>query len=96
MKCAYCDTPLPASSRRDRQYCTRNCSALASYHRRKAGRLPPPKWRHLALDSQIPLVRAAAIRAKELAEVHGWSPSTLLCTMDGLMLLTERPPPMNQ
>jgi integrase len=93
MKCAYCDTPLPASSRRDRQYCSRNCSALASYYRRKAGRLPPTKWRHPALDSPNPLVRAAAFRAKELGEVHGWSPSTVMCAMDGLMLLlVERAP----
>jgi integrase len=36
-------------------------------------------------------VRAAAARAKELGEAHGWSPSTLMCAMDGLaLLLTER------
>jgi hypothetical protein len=87
MKCAHCDTPLPASSRPDRQYCTRNCSALASYYRRKAGRSPPPKWRHPALLSSDPVLRAAAMRAQQLGELHGWSPSTLRCTMDGLMLL---------
>ncbi|MGH3856587.1 MAG: hypothetical protein ACRDR6_24500 [Pseudonocardiaceae bacterium] len=87
MTCAYCDTPLPASSRRDRQYCTRNCSALASYYRRKAGRLPPPKWQHPAALSSDPVLRAASVRAQQLGEVHGWSLSTVRCTMDGLMLL---------
>ncbi len=87
MTCAYCDTPLPASSRRDRQYCTRNCSALASYYRRKAGRLPPPKWQHPAVLSSDPVLRAASMRAQQLGEVHGWSLSTVRSTMDGLMLL---------
>lgn len=92
MKCAYCGIPLPASGRRDRQYCSRNCSALASYYRRKAGQLPPPKWQHPALISSEAVLRAAAVRAQQLGELHGWSPSTVMCTMDGLMLLlTERP-----
>ena len=91
MTCAYCDTPLPASSRRDRQYCTRNCSALASYYRRKAGRLPPPKWQHPAALSSDPVLRAASVRAQQLGEVHGWSLSTVRCVMDGLRLpLAER------
>jgi integrase len=91
MNCAYCDTPLPASSRRDRQYCTRNCSALASYYRRKAGQLPPPKWQHPALLSSDPVLHTAAVRAHQLGELYGWSPSTLSCTMDGLiLLLSER------
>jgi hypothetical protein len=87
MTCASCDTPLPASRRPDRQYCTRNCSALASYYRRKAGRLPPLKWHHPALLSSEAVLRAAAMRTQQLGEVHGWSPSTLRCTMGGLMLL---------
>jgi hypothetical protein len=84
MNCAYCDTPLPASSRRDRQYCTNNCSALASYHRRRAGQLPPPKWQHPALLSSDPVLRTAAMRAQQLGEAHGWSRSSTRCVLDGL------------
>jgi hypothetical protein len=92
MNCAYCDTPLPASSRRDRQYCTNNCSALASYYRRKAGRLPPPKWQHPTLLSSDPVLRAAAVRAQQLGEAHGWDRSSTRCVLDGLAtVLTGRP-----
>lgn len=92
MNCAYCDTPLPASSRRDRQYCTNNCSALASYYRRKAGRLPPPKWQHPALLSSDPVLRAAAVRAQQLGEAHGWDRSSTRCVLDGLAtVLAGRP-----
>jgi hypothetical protein len=92
MRCAYCNTPLPASSRRDRQYCTNNCSALASYYRRKAGRLPPPKWQHPALLSSDPILRTAAMRAQQLGEAHGWDRSSTRCVLDGLAtVLTGRP-----
>ena len=57
------------------------------YYRRKAGRLPPPKWQHPAALSSDPVLRAASVRAQQLGEVHGWSLSTVRCTMDGLMLL---------
>jgi len=92
MNCLHCDTPLSAASRRDRKYCNRNCSARASYRRRKAG-LPggPPRWQHPALSSDNPLVRAAALRAAELGETHDWSRSTTRCVFDGLaMVLEER------
>lgn len=92
MNCAYCDTPLPASSRRDRQYCTNNCSALASYCRRKAGRLPPPKWQHPTLLSSDPVLRAAAVRAQQLGAAHGWNRSSTRCVLDGLAtVLAGRP-----
>jgi len=92
MNCAYCDTPLPVSSRRDRQYCTNNCSALASYYRRKAGQLPPPKWQHPALLSSEAVLRAAAVRAQQLGEAHGWDRSSTRCVLDGLTtVLAGRP-----
>lgn len=84
MNCAYDDTALPASSRRDRQYCTNNCSALASYYRRKAGRLPPPKWQHPALLSSDPVLRAAAMGAQQLGEAHRWDRSSTRCVLNGL------------
>jgi hypothetical protein len=71
MSCAHCGGSLPEGSRRDRLYCHKNCSQLAYLARRRSGAPPLPRWRHPALDSQIPLVRAAAARAKELSEVHG-------------------------
>jgi hypothetical protein len=73
MNCLYCDTPLSESSRRDRLYCNNNCSALASYYRRKAGRPLPPRWRHPALLTEDPVLRGAALRAEQLGEAHGWS-----------------------
>ena len=92
MNCAHCGTPIPAGSRRDRVYCNNNCSALASYYRRKNGTAPPPRWRHPALESADPALRAAAARARQLGEAHGWSPSTIRCALDGLtMLLGGRP-----
>ena len=92
MTCARCGARLPAGSRRDRLYCTKNCRALASYERRKAGVAPLPRWQHPALASTNPALHAAALRAHELGQTHGWSPSTLTCALDGLsVLLTDRP-----
>jgi len=92
VNCAHCGIPIPAGSRRDRVYCTSNCSALASYYRRKKGAAPPPRWRHPALESADLALRAAADRARQLGQAHGWSPSTLRCALDGLtMLLDGRP-----
>ena len=92
MNCAHCGAPIPAGSRRDRVYCGNNCSALASYYRRKNGAAPPPRWQHPALESGNPVLRAAADRARQLGETHGWSRSTLRCALDGLtVLLGGRP-----
>jgi hypothetical protein len=92
VNCLHCGTPLPAGSRRDRAYCNNNCSALASYYRRKNGTPLPPRWQHPALTSDIELLRAAAERARQLGEVHDWSRSTIRCAMDGLaVLLNGRP-----
>ncbi len=92
MNCLYCDTPLPAASRRDRMYCNNNCSALASYYRRKAGLSVPSRWQHPALGSEDPLLRRAAVGAQELGEAHGWSRSTTRCVLDGLVTLLEGRP----
>lgn len=92
MTCPHCGAPIPAGSRRDRVYCGNNCSALASYYRRKRGAAPPPRWQHPALGSAGPALRAAAARARELGETHGWSPSTLRCALDGLMVLLDGRP----
>jgi hypothetical protein len=76
----------------DRVYCGNNCSALASYYRRKRGAAPPPRWQHPALESADPALRAAAGRARQLGQAHGWSPSTIRCALDGLtVLLGGRP-----
>ena len=87
MTCAHCGTPIPAGSRRDRADGNNNCSALASYYRRKNGAAPPPRWQHPAPGSADPVLHAAADRARQLGETHGWSPSALRCTRDGLMVL---------
>ena len=92
MNCLHCGTPLPAGSRRDRNYCNNNCSALASYYRRKNGAPLPPRWQHPALTSDIPLLRAAAERARQLGETHDWSRSTIRCAMDGLTVLLDGRP----
>jgi hypothetical protein len=90
--CLHCGAPIPVGSRRDRVYCTSNCSALASYYRRKSGAAPPPRWQHPALGSADPALRAAAARARQLGQAHGWSPSTIRCALDGLMVLLDGRP----
>jgi integrase len=87
--CQHCGAPIPAGSRRDRRYCSNNCNALASYYRRKAGIAPPPRWRHPALESDNLLLRTAAEHARQLGQAHGWSPSTIRCTIDGLTALLD-------
>lgn len=73
-------------------YCNRNCSALASYYRRKAGQPVPPRWQHPALLSDDPVLHSSAVRAQQLGEAHGWSKSTTGCVLDGLaMVLDGRP-----
>lgn len=92
MTCLHCGTPIPPGSRRDRRYCDRNCSALASYYRRKAGIGPPPRWQHPALESDNLLLRTAAEHARQLGGAHGWSTSTIRCAIDGLTaLLSDLP-----
>ena len=73
-------------------YCNRNCSALASYRRRKA-RLPiPPRWQHPALLSTDPVLHGAAGHAQQLGEAHGWSESTTRCVLDGLVTVLDGRP----
>jgi hypothetical protein len=65
---------------------------MASLHRRRNGIEPPPRWQHPAFTSDMPLLRAAAARARQLGEANGWSPSIIRCAIDGLaMLLDGRP-----
>lgn len=92
MNCAHCGKPLTGTARRDRVYCTRNCSALASYYRCKNAAPPPPRWQHPALDSDDPALRAAADLATQLGNSRGWSPSTIRGALDGLtVVLDDRP-----
>ena len=81
--------PLPTKRRRDRIYCRRSCSALASYYRRKNGQPLPPRWQHPALTASDPLVRSAALHAQQLGQTHGWSPSTTNCVLDGLITVLD-------
>lgn len=89
MNCLHCDTSLPAASRRDRMYCNRNCSAKASYYRRKAGQPIPARWQHPALLSDDPVLRRAVVRAQQLGEAHDWSASTTRCVLDGLVTVLD-------
>lgn len=89
MNCLHCGALIPAGSRRDRVYCNRNCSALASYCRRRNAAAPPPRWQHPAIESGNPALRAAAARSRQLGETYGWSPSTIRCTLDGLTVLLD-------
>ena len=65
---------------------------MASLYRRKNGIEPPPRWQHPALASEIPLLRAAAERARQLGEANGWSRSTIRCAIDGLVVLLDGRP----
>ena len=65
---------------------------MASLYRRKNGIEPPPRWQHPALTSEIPLLRAAAERARQLGEANGWSRSTTRCALDGLVVLLDGRP----
>lgn len=91
--CQRCGKPIPENARRDKKWCSNNCSALASYYRRKAG-LPVQKpWQHPALTSDDPVLRTAALQARELGALHGWSSSTIMCAIDGLVVLLQGLPP---
>lgn len=65
---------------------------MASLNRRRNGIQPPPRWQHPALTSDIPLLRAAAERARQLGEANGWSSSTTRCAIDGLTVLLDGRP----
>ena len=92
MNCEYCQTSLPAGSRRDRRYCNNSCGAMASYFRRKAGAAPPVRCQHPAFSSDNPVLQSAAVQARHLGETHSWSRSTLRLVLDGLTgLLEDRP-----
>jgi integrase len=91
--CEHCGKPIAANTRRNKKWCSNNCSALASYYRHKAGIPPPAPWQHPALTSDDLVLRAAAVQARELGELHGWSPSTIRCTIDGLAVLLHGLPP---
>ncbi|CAO5185867.1 hypothetical protein FAIPA1_50142 [Frankia sp. AiPs1] len=62
---------------------------MAYAARRGTGVPPPDRWQHPALESDTPALRAAATRARELGEAHGWSPSTTRCAMDGLTVVLD-------
>ncbi len=85
MNCLYCDAPLPAGSRRDRMYCHNQCRAWASYWRRRNGEPVPPRWQHPAMISDDPVLHAAAVRARQLGEAHGWGVWTIRGVLDGLV-----------
>ncbi|MFE3173129.1 hypothetical protein ACFXPA_48670 [Amycolatopsis sp. NPDC059090] len=89
MNCAHCGQPIPAGSRRDRRYCHKNCRQLAYVARRFAGSAPLPRWRHPALESDNLQIQAAADLAEQLGAAHGWSSSTIRCTIDGLEVVLD-------
>ncbi|MGH3548720.1 MAG: hypothetical protein ACRDQU_11550 [Pseudonocardiaceae bacterium] len=92
MTCTHCGKPVPDGSRRDRLYCTNACRQRAYLDRRCTGTPPPQRWQHPALHSDNLMLRAAAARAEELGQAHGWSSSTIRCAMDGLAtLLVDHP-----
>jgi hypothetical protein len=93
MICLRCGKPIPAPGRRDRLYCSLNCTKRASEARRKKGIAPPGRRRHPALGSDNPTLRAAAARVEQLVEARGWSPTMRLRVLDGLMAVLAHHPP---
>ena len=92
MNCLQCGAELPANGRRDQKYCGRSCSRKAHYHRGKAGLLPRPPRRHPALESDDPVLVAAAVYARELGAAHDWCGETTNRCLDALVtLLAGRP-----
>lgn len=91
MNCRHCGSPLPGGSRRDRLFCDRRCRDACGRARQARGLAPLGRWRHPALTADDPVLAAAAARAQELTELHGWSPTTLLKTLDGLTAVLARP-----
>lgn len=92
MSCAHCGGPV--TGRRDRLYCSPNCGKRAWEQRRRTGTAPPLRWHHPALDSDNPALQAAAARAEQLGEAHGWwTPTGRIRVLDGLTtVLRDRPP----
>ena len=62
---------------------------MASLRRRKNGLPAPPRWRHPAIGSASPALRAAADLAMQTGKANGWSNSTVLYTLDGLAVLLD-------
>lgn len=93
MNCVHCGKPVPDGGRRDRLYCTRNCSKRASEARRKTGSPPPRRWQHPALSSNNPALRSAATRAEHLMQTHGWTITLLIRVLDGLTVALDGRPP---
>jgi hypothetical protein len=92
MNCQRCGKPLPEKRRGNKIYCGKACSALASYWRRENGEPVPPGWQHPALATDDPVPRAAGQHADQLGQARGWSRSTTLCVLDGLVtVLAGRP-----
>jgi hypothetical protein len=87
MNCLQCGAGLPADGRRDQKYCGRSCSGKAYYHRGKAGLPPRPPRRHPALESDNPVLVAAAIYARELGAAHDWSGEITNRCLDALVTL---------
>jgi integrase len=87
MNCLQCGAELPADGRRDQKYCGRSCSGKAYYHRGKAGLPPRPPRRHPALESDNPVLVAAAIYARELGAAHDWSGEITNRCLDALVTL---------
>lgn len=52
----------------------------------------PQRWQHPVLTSEHPVLHAAAIRAQQIGEAHGWSPSTTRGVFDGLATVLEGRP----
>lgn len=92
MNCQRCGKALSDKRRRNQIYCSKGCSALASYWRRKRGEPVPPRWQHPALASADPVLRAAAQHAHQLGPARGWSPSTTRCVLDGLVTVLDGRP----
>jgi integrase len=92
VNCQRCGKALPEKRRRNQIYCSRNCSALASYYRRKNGEPVPPRWQHPALTADDAVLRAGAEHAHQLGQARGWSPSTISCVLDGLVTVLDRRP----
>lgn len=88
MTCVQCSAPLPDGRRRHRIYCSPRCGKRAYRVRRATGVSPRP-WRHPAHVSASLAVSAAAERAEQLGDAHGWSPSTRARVLDGLAVLLE-------
>ena len=100
--CAHCGAPLPAGGRRGRLYCSPTCGKRAWHRRQRTGAPPPTHWQHPALTSDNRTLRAAADRAVQIGEAHGWwTPTTRLRVLDALTAVLndwpcDRPVPLSE